>query len=120
MRISRRACAAGILLVAGGADHDRVVEGALARRVQRSHVEDINTLHLSENFQSFDTGSLLEIGGDSAGGSTRADKVLLALDLCEVILRVNNRPLGAQLIQRSSYLRSSSPSESWKKRERRS
>lgn len=80
--VGGRAGAAGVLLVAGGAHDDRVVEGAPTRSVQRPHVEDVHSLHLSEDFETLDTGGLLEVGGDGARGSTRADKVVDVLDVC--------------------------------------
>jgi hypothetical protein len=81
--VGRRAGAAGILLVTSGADDDGVVEGAPARSIKRPHIEDIDALHLSEYFETLDTGSLLEVGGDGAGRSTRANKVIDALDVYE-------------------------------------
>lgn len=81
VRVGRRAGAAGILLVASGANDNGVIEGAPARSVQRPHIENVDAFHLSEDFETLDTGSLLEIGGDGAGGSTRADEVIDSLDV---------------------------------------
>jgi hypothetical protein len=82
VRVGGDAGAAGVLLVAGGADDDGVVEGALARRVQRPHVEDVDALHLSEDLETLDTGGLLEVGRDGSGGRTGADEVVDVLDVC--------------------------------------
>jgi hypothetical protein len=82
VRVGGRAGAAGVLLVAGGADEDGVLEGALARRVERPHVEDVDALHLSEDLETLDTGGLLQIGGDGAGGGTGSDEVVNVLDVC--------------------------------------
>lgn len=46
------------------------------------HVENVDALHLAENLETLETGGLLEIGGDSAGGGTGAEEVILGLDLC--------------------------------------
>lgn len=48
--------------------------------VQWPHVEDIDTLHLSENFETLKTGRLLGIGRNGTGLRTRGQKVLLGLD----------------------------------------
>lgn len=53
-----------------------------ARSVQWLHVEDINSLHLSQNFQTLETGGLVEIGGDGTGLTTGWHQVVHALDLC--------------------------------------
>jgi hypothetical protein len=74
--------AASKLLVAGGAHQDGVLHGSLAAGVEGSHVENVNALHLSEDFQTLKTGGLLEIGRDGAGLATRSDEVVLGLYLC--------------------------------------
>jgi hypothetical protein len=48
--------------------------------VQWPHVEDVDTLHLSENFETLKTGRLLGIGGDGTGLRTGGQKVGLGLD----------------------------------------
>ena len=53
----------------------------LFRRIQGSIFEDVDPLHLSNEFKTLETGRLLEIGGDSAGTSTRGKKILLLLDI---------------------------------------
>lgn len=82
MRVGRVAGAAGKLLLAGRADHERLFHGSLARGVEGGHVEDVDALHLSENLETLETGGLLEIGGDGTGLSTGTVEILLALDLC--------------------------------------
>jgi hypothetical protein len=44
-------------------------------RIQRLHIEDINSLHLSEDFQALKAGSLLEIGRDSSWSCTRGKEI---------------------------------------------
>jgi hypothetical protein len=53
-----------------------------AAGVQWSHIEDIDTLHLSEDFETLKTSGLLGIGGDGTGLRTGGKKVGVALDLC--------------------------------------
>ena len=93
--------AADVLLVAEGLDDDWVFESAFgsgsiscdlrttscfghtfARGVEWAHIEDIDALHLSEDFQTLETSGLLEICGDGTGLSTRWEEVALALDVC--------------------------------------
>ena len=50
--------------------------------IKRAQVEDINTLHLSKDFETLKTGSLLEIGGHGTRLSTLGEKVGLGSDLC--------------------------------------
>jgi hypothetical protein len=57
--------------------------------VQWPHVEDIDTLHLSENFETLKTGRLLGIGGNGTGLRTRGQKVRLGLDLYRMDLVSN-------------------------------
>lgn len=54
----------------------------LPASIKRAQVEDINTLHLSKNFETLKTSSLLEIGGHGTGLSTLGEKVGLGSDLC--------------------------------------
>ena len=54
----------------------------LPASIKRAHVEDINTLHLSKNFETLETSSLLEIGGHGTRLSTLGEKVGLGSDLC--------------------------------------
>lgn len=60
----------------------------LAGGIEGAHVEDVDALHLSENLETLETGGLLEIGGDAAGLGTRSVKVILALDLCIVAMKM--------------------------------
>ena len=53
----------------------------LPASIKRAHVEDINTLHLSKNFETLETSSLLEIGGHGTRLSTLGEKVGLGSDL---------------------------------------
>lgn len=84
VRVGREAGATSELLITGGADNDGVLHGSQAGGVQRAHVENVNTLHLAQNFQTLQTGRLLEVGGDSAGSGTRAEQIFASLDLCTI------------------------------------
>lgn len=53
----------------------------LAGGIKGTHVEDVNSLHLSDEFQTLKTGGLLEIGGNGTGLGTRGKEVILGLDL---------------------------------------
>jgi hypothetical protein len=50
--------------------------------VEGPHVEDVDALHLSEDFEALETGRLLGVGGDGTGLSTLGDEVLHGLDRC--------------------------------------
>jgi hypothetical protein len=80
--VSRVAGATSELLVAGRSDGDGVLHCSQTAGVKRAHVEDIDALHLSEDFETLQTGGLLEVGRDGAGSGARAEKVVLGLDLC--------------------------------------
>lgn len=80
MRAGRVASATGVLLLAGRANHDGVLHGALAGSIEGTHVEDVLALHLAEDFETLETGSLLKVGRDSAGLSTRAEEVVVGAD----------------------------------------
>jgi hypothetical protein len=107
MGVDREAGAADVLLVTGRVDDNGVLWGACtllencpvlpysfqpprlvcsqrteAAGVQWPHVEDVDTLHLSEHFETLKTGGLLSIGGNGTGLGTGWEKVLHALDLC--------------------------------------
>lgn len=51
-------------------------------RVQRLHVEYVDSIHLSEDFQALKTSSLFEISGYSSGSCTRRQKILFTMDFC--------------------------------------
>lgn len=53
----------------------------LAGSIKGTHVEDVNALHLSDEFQTLETGGLLDIGGNGTGLGTRSEEVILGLDL---------------------------------------
>ena len=57
-------------------------ECTFARSIQRLHVEDINTLHLSKNFQSLQTSRLLKIRWDGARCCSGRKQIGLSLDFC--------------------------------------
>jgi hypothetical protein len=54
-----------------------------AAGVQWPHVEDVNALHLSEDFETLETGGLLGIGRNRTRLCTGREKVGFSLDLCE-------------------------------------
>lgn len=49
VRVGGETSATGKLLVTGGSDEDGVLHRAQAAGVEGAHVEDVDTLHLSEN-----------------------------------------------------------------------
>ena len=57
-------------------------ERTLPGGIEGPHVEDVNALHLSDEFKTLETSGLLEVGGNGTGLSTGGDEVLLGLDLC--------------------------------------
>lgn len=84
MRVDRVACAPSILLVSRALHNDRVVDCAFPRGVEWAHVKDINTLHLAENFETFKTRRLVEVGGDGADRSTGWKEIIFGVDVCAV------------------------------------
>lgn len=52
------------------------VQHTLPAGIKRLHVEDVNTLHLSEDFETFKTGGLVEICGDGSLRSTGGNEVV--------------------------------------------
>lgn len=53
----------------------------LSACVEGLHVEDVDALHLSEDFETLETGGLVNVGGDGTGLGTRGHQVMLVLDL---------------------------------------
>ncbi len=49
--------------------------------IERPHVEDVDALGLSKNFETLQTGRLLQIGGNSTGDGTGSDEVVNVLDV---------------------------------------
>jgi hypothetical protein len=84
--VGREAGAASKLLLSSGADGDGILHGTQAAGIQRSHVEDIDVFHLTENLETLDTGGLLEVGGNGSRLSTGAEKVVLGLDLYKIAM----------------------------------
>jgi hypothetical protein len=56
----------------------------LAGSIKRPHVEHVNAPHLSEQFQTLKTSSLLEIAGDLTSLTTGGKEVIFGLHLCIV------------------------------------
>jgi hypothetical protein len=57
-------------------------ERTLPGGIKRPHVEDVNALHLSDEFETLEAGGMLNVGRDGTGLGTWGDEVLLGLDLC--------------------------------------
>jgi hypothetical protein len=89
VRVGRETSATSELLLASRSNHDGVLHRSEAGGIERAHVENVNTLHLTENLQTFETGGLLEIGGDGTGGGTRTEEILLSLDLLQNLVGSN-------------------------------
>lgn len=53
----------------------------LAGGIQRTHVEDVDALHLTDELETLETGSLDVVGRDGTGLGTGGDQVILGLDL---------------------------------------
>jgi hypothetical protein len=100
VRVGREAGAAGELLVTGGADLDGVLHRAESAGVEGPHVEDVDALHLSEDFETLETGGLLEIGGDGPRGGTRTEQVIFGLDLCTSKQKFHNQQNNGPTKQR--------------------
>lgn len=105
MRVGGIAGAASELLVAEGLDEDRVLQRACINLypasalfslnpihllpptftacIQRPHVENIHTLHLSEDLQSLKTSCLLKVGRNGTGLGAWWEKVVFGFDACE-------------------------------------
>jgi hypothetical protein len=49
--------------------------------IQWPHVEDVDSLHLSEDLETLKTGGLFGVGGNGTGLRTRRKKVRVVLDL---------------------------------------
>lgn len=54
----------------------------LAGSIQRTLVEDVDALHLTDELETLETGGLDVVGRDGTGLGTGGDQVLLSLDLC--------------------------------------
>lgn len=50
--------------------------------IQRFHVEDVNALHFTEDFETLETGGLVEVGGDGTGLGSGGEEVFFCLDVC--------------------------------------
>lgn len=58
------------------------MERTLPGRIQRLLVEGVETLHLTDELETVETGGLLDIGGDGAGFGTGGEEVVFSLDFC--------------------------------------
>ncbi|CAF3455903.1 unnamed protein product [Fusarium graminearum] len=84
VRVGGETSATSELLLTSRSDHNGVLHRSEAGGIERAHVEDVDTLHLTENLQTLKTGGLLEIGRDGTGGGTRTEEILLSSDLYNV------------------------------------
>ena len=51
--------------------------------VQRPHVKHVGSLHLAEDFETLETGGLLDIGGHGTGlGTAGGEEILFAREFC--------------------------------------
>ena len=81
MRIRGIPCTPQILLIAKRLHNDGIVERALARSVERLHVEDVDALHFTQDLETLETGRLFQICRDGAGRGAGGEEVGFALDL---------------------------------------
>lgn len=65
-----------------------------AAGVQRSHIEDVNALHLAENLQTFETGRLFKIGGHGAWLATGGHEIVHAGNVC-----VRKEPVSRHILR---------------------
>lgn len=103
MRVRGDTSAASILLITGAVHDNGVLEGScsisdssvhrggrgkarrrtLPGRVQRPHVEDVDSLHLADEFETLETGGLVDVCGDSSGFGARGNQIVFLVDLCD-------------------------------------
>jgi len=83
VRINRETSASEVLFLAHRLNDNWVLHGSETGSIQWLHVENVDSLHLTQDFETLQTGGLLEIGWYGTWGGTRADKILLGLDLIE-------------------------------------
>jgi hypothetical protein len=65
----------------GGVMYGVVILRTRSACVEGLHVEDVDALHLSEDFETLETGGLVDVGGDGTGLGTSGHKVMLVYDL---------------------------------------
>jgi len=65
-------------LILNSRDGSRTFAGS----VQWLHIENVNALHLPQNFESLQTSRLLQVRGNRANCCSGANEVRLVLDLC--------------------------------------
>lgn len=99
VRVGWVASAASVLLITSRLDHDGVVDGSFSRSIERSHIEDIYTVHLAENFQSLQTSRLLEIGRDGSGGGTGSEQVFLGLNFAKGLHLLADTSMGLDVFR---------------------
>lgn len=82
VRIGRAAGAPAILLVTETLHMDRVVQCAQTVRWERLHVENVDALHLSEDFETLQTSGLLDVGRYCTRLCTFRHQVGIGVDFC--------------------------------------
>ena len=61
--------------------------GTFSGSIQRLHIKNIDSLHLSQDFKSLETGRLVKVGGDGSGDCTGTDEIGFALDFCMCVCK---------------------------------
>lgn len=60
------------------------MEYTLSRSVQGPHVENVNALHFTDEFETLETGGLVDVRGDSSGLGTGGHQVFFGFDFCDI------------------------------------
>lgn len=74
--------ALGLLWICTGGERKGAGGRTKSTRIQRLHVEYIDPLHLPQNLESFKTGRLFEVGGDSPGSGAGTHEIFFRFDVC--------------------------------------
>ena len=69
------------------------------RRIQRLHIEDIHTLHLSQNFEALESGCLFQVCGYGSGGCARGEEVGFGFYFCAAVSTAFVHRLGEAYLQ---------------------
>lgn len=90
---SRGTSASNVSVVLVTVNNDRISNSSLSASIQRSSVENVNSLSETEKFESGKTSLLFNISGDSAFSSTRTNQSLWALDFSKSLGSLSNNLL---------------------------
>lgn len=69
--------------MAVGVDRDGLLHRSLARSIEGSHVPDVYALHLSDDFETFEAGGLVDVCGDCSDWGSWGEEVVLVFDFWE-------------------------------------